>query len=276
MRASATSVTVPASASTVTVGSTCVSGSECASGISSSVRLAAWIAASRATVATSPFGASPAATRAAASGDIRTTARARAQRDGLVLGRDVDHARVAGGVEVGERSVHILTWYGALGSGREDHRPPVRRPARARRRRPRRARPARRRAGAATCWPRWACSRGSASSRSTASTPRPTSRVRAGSGGRADPAGERRRRRPGAARRDHRSAAGPGRGRRRRARSAGGRGRLLRGRHARGRGARLRGLRRDGARQAARDRGEEAARTGCARSRSSTAPAACR
>src|SRR3954447_9205145 len=80
VRASAISVTVPASASTVTDGSTCVSGSECASGISSSVRLAAWMAASRATVATSPFGASPAATRAAASGDIRTTARARAQR----------------------------------------------------------------------------------------------------------------------------------------------------------------------------------------------------
>src|SRR3954463_16077310 len=80
-RASQTSVTVPASASTVTVGSTCVSGSECASGINSSVRLAAWMAARRATVATSPLGASPAATRAAASGDMRTTARARAQRD---------------------------------------------------------------------------------------------------------------------------------------------------------------------------------------------------
>jgi hypothetical protein len=80
VRASATSVTVPASGSTDTSGATWVSGSEWASGISSSVRLAAWIAASRATVATSPLGASPAATRAAASGDIRTTARARAQR----------------------------------------------------------------------------------------------------------------------------------------------------------------------------------------------------
>src|SRR4051794_26029947 len=38
------------------------------------------MAARRATVATSPFGASPAATRAAAAGDMRTTARARAQR----------------------------------------------------------------------------------------------------------------------------------------------------------------------------------------------------
>src|SRR4051794_26018433 len=80
-RASQTSVTVPSDGSTVTVGSTWVSGSECASGISSSVRLAAWMAARRATVATSPLGASPAATRAAAVGDIRTTARARAQRD---------------------------------------------------------------------------------------------------------------------------------------------------------------------------------------------------
>ena len=85
-----------------------MSGSWCASGISSSVRLAAWIAARRATVMTSPLGASPAATRAAASGDIRTTARARAQRDGLVLGRDVDHAGVARRVEVGERTVHPL------------------------------------------------------------------------------------------------------------------------------------------------------------------------
>src|SRR3954447_26725435 len=80
-RASQTSVTVPASGSTVIVGSTWLSGSECASGISSSVRLAAWIAATRATVTTAPLGASPAATRAAVSGDIRTTARARAQRE---------------------------------------------------------------------------------------------------------------------------------------------------------------------------------------------------
>ena len=80
-RASQISVTVPASTSTVMSVSTPLSGSECASGISSSVRLAAWIAASRATVSTSPFGASPAWTRAAVSGDIRTTARARAQRE---------------------------------------------------------------------------------------------------------------------------------------------------------------------------------------------------
>ena len=61
-------------------GSTWESGSWWQSGISSSVRLAAWMAAMRATATTSPFGLSPATTRAAASGDIRTTARARAQR----------------------------------------------------------------------------------------------------------------------------------------------------------------------------------------------------
>src|SRR5215217_4855951 len=79
-RATETIVTVPASASISMSGSTWVSGSEWASGISSSVRLAAWIAAIRATAATSPLGLSPRATRAAASGDMRTTARARAKR----------------------------------------------------------------------------------------------------------------------------------------------------------------------------------------------------
>ena len=140
MRASQISVTVPASASTVIVGSTCVSGSECASGISSSVRLAAWIAASRATVSDVALRrvARP-ATRAAASGDIRTTARARAQRDGLRLGADVDHAGVARGVEVGERALHgphgiqVATAAAVRSVAREDLRPPVRRPARARR-----------------------------------------------------------------------------------------------------------------------------------------------
>ena len=77
-RASAVTVTVPASASMAISGSTWVRGRECASGISSSVRFAAWMAAMRATEATSPFGLSPRATRAAASGDMRTTARARA------------------------------------------------------------------------------------------------------------------------------------------------------------------------------------------------------
>ena len=78
VRASASSVTVPAASSMANCTSTWVSGSGWASGIRSAVRLAAWMAAIRATPATSPFGASPAATRAAASGDIRTTARARA------------------------------------------------------------------------------------------------------------------------------------------------------------------------------------------------------
>ena len=180
MRASATSVTVPASASTVTVGSTCVSGSECASGISSSVRLAAWIAASRATVATSPFGASP-------GGDARRGlgrhphdgAGARPAR-GLVLGADVDHAGVARGVEVGERALHTShNGTAAVGSGAV--RISVRLFAGLRERAgadrveldlPDDA------AGGATCWPRWGCSRGSASSRSTASTPRADEPVR--------------------------------------------------------------------------------------------------
>ena len=78
MRVSTTSVTVPASGSMAISGSTWVSGREWQSGISSSVRLAAWMAAMRATATTSPFGLSPRATRAAASGDMRTTARARA------------------------------------------------------------------------------------------------------------------------------------------------------------------------------------------------------
>ena len=71
------------------------------------MRLAAWIAAIRATATTSPFGLSPATTRAAASGDMRTTARARAQRTVGLLLADVDHPGLAGGVEVGERwSLH--------------------------------------------------------------------------------------------------------------------------------------------------------------------------
>src|SRR4051794_5147775 len=48
--------------------------------MSSAVRLAAWMAAIRATATTSPFGRSPDTTRAAVSGVMRTTARARAQR----------------------------------------------------------------------------------------------------------------------------------------------------------------------------------------------------
>src|SRR4051794_5029732 len=73
-------VTMPSAGSTSMSAPTLVSGSWWASGISSSVRLAAWMAAIRATAATSPLGASPAATLAAADGDIRTTARARAYR----------------------------------------------------------------------------------------------------------------------------------------------------------------------------------------------------
>ena len=46
------------------------------SGIHSSVRLAAWIAASRAVASTSPLGSEPAEIRASVSGAIRTSPRA--------------------------------------------------------------------------------------------------------------------------------------------------------------------------------------------------------
>ena len=75
-----TKVMVPAEGSISASTSTKVSGSGCASGISSSVRLAAWMPAIRAVPSTSPFGASPRATIAAVSGLMRTTARARARR----------------------------------------------------------------------------------------------------------------------------------------------------------------------------------------------------
>ena len=80
--------------------STEFSGSVCASGIHSSVRLAAWIAASRAVPMTSPFGASPASDRG---GGLRRHPHDRARdRDaiGLRLGADVDHVRPALGVEM--------------------------------------------------------------------------------------------------------------------------------------------------------------------------------
>src|SRR5215210_692378 len=78
VRASATSTTAASSTSAVT--STNDSGSGWHSGISSAVRLAAWMPAMRAVPITSPLGASPRATAAAVSGAIRTTARASARR----------------------------------------------------------------------------------------------------------------------------------------------------------------------------------------------------
>ena len=91
---------MPSAGSIAICGSTWESGSWWQSGISSSVRLAAWMAAMRATAITSPLGLSPLTTREAASGDIRTTARARAQRAVGLLVADVDHAGLAGGVQV--------------------------------------------------------------------------------------------------------------------------------------------------------------------------------
>ena len=79
-RASAVSVTTPPAGSTSASTPTKVSGSGWQSGISSLVRLAAWIPASRAVPRTSPFGASPAATAAAVWADMRTSARATARR----------------------------------------------------------------------------------------------------------------------------------------------------------------------------------------------------
>src|SRR3954452_16278163 len=261
-RASQTSVTVPASASTVTDGSTWVSGSEWASGISSSVRLAAWIAASRATVATSPFGPPPAATRAAACGDIRTTARARAQR--TVSAFSLTSTMRALPAASRWVSVPSTITYGTEG---EDLGPLVRRAARARRLRPRRARPARGRARVRRPGGHGAAAR--PVHRGPGPRVRRRRRARApGPGSGADPAGERRRGRR-AARLGDGSAAGSQRGRGGGARPARGRGRVLRGRHARGRGARLRGLRRDGPRAARGHRraGGRAARAVCGRAR---------
>ncbi len=62
------------------VTSTKLSASGWASGISSAVRFAAWMPASRAVPMTSPFGASPRATAAAVSGLIATRASATAMR----------------------------------------------------------------------------------------------------------------------------------------------------------------------------------------------------
>src|SRR3954452_8286693 len=79
-RASAVSVTVPAAASTSASTSMWSRPSGWQSGMSSPVRLAARTPAMRAVPRTSPFGASPARTFAAVSGDMRTRARATARR----------------------------------------------------------------------------------------------------------------------------------------------------------------------------------------------------
>ena len=71
-----------------------VSGSGCASGISSAVRLAAWIAAMRATPSTSPLFADPARIASSVAGCIAMRPPARAIRLRDILAGDVDHVRL--------------------------------------------------------------------------------------------------------------------------------------------------------------------------------------
>src|SRR4051812_49585188 len=78
--ASAVRVTVPAAGSSSAATSTWSRPGGWQSGMSSAVRLAAWMPARRAVPRTSPLGASPAATTAAVAGLMRTTARATARR----------------------------------------------------------------------------------------------------------------------------------------------------------------------------------------------------
>ena len=112
VRASATTVTVPASASIVDLGVDVVSGSEWASGISSSVRLAAWIAGDpRDGDDVALRGVAGGHASAAAPGDIRTTARARAQRSVGAFALTSTIVRPTGGVQMRERgSLHRAPW----------------------------------------------------------------------------------------------------------------------------------------------------------------------
>ena len=74
-------------------------------GISSGVRLAAWIPAIRAVPSTSPLVMALLATLAVVSGAIITLQRASARRWVGSFGRDVDHAGAAERVEVGQAAV---------------------------------------------------------------------------------------------------------------------------------------------------------------------------
>src|SRR5579872_3054416 len=94
----------PRSRSTSALTSTELSGSWCASGISSSVRLAAMMPATRAVPSTSPFGASPAFTASAVSRETRTVARACGATAHL-LSTHVHHPRLPLRVEVREPSL---------------------------------------------------------------------------------------------------------------------------------------------------------------------------
>ena len=98
----AVSVTVPSAASSSASTSTWSRPIGWHSGISSPVRLAAWMPAIRATPSTSPLGASPAADALGRGrGHAHDGAGDGAPR-GDLLGADVDHPRGALGVEVGE------------------------------------------------------------------------------------------------------------------------------------------------------------------------------
>ena len=77
------------------------------SGTSSEVRLAPWIAAMRATPRTSPFLALPDSISASVSGCIRIVPLGARDAVRLGLGGDVDHVRLAVGVEVGQRGASV-------------------------------------------------------------------------------------------------------------------------------------------------------------------------
>ena len=69
------------------------------------MRLAAWMPATRATASTSPLVIAPRATSDVVSGCMYTRPRAIARRWRRLLGRDVDHAGPAEGIEVGQAAV---------------------------------------------------------------------------------------------------------------------------------------------------------------------------
>ncbi len=106
VRASAMSVIVPAAASTSPSTPTKDSASGWHRGISSEVRLAAWMPAIRATPITSPLGASPAATACAVAGVTRTTELRHRPALGGGLLAHVHHPRPARGVEMGQLGAH--------------------------------------------------------------------------------------------------------------------------------------------------------------------------
>ena len=105
----------------LTSTSTNDSGRGWQSGISSAVRLAAWIPAIRAVADTSPLGSSPRSTAAAVAGAIRHDRRGGGAAVARLLVAHVDHPRAPGVVEVGQ-----LAHRGAILRRRPgDHRSPA-------------------------------------------------------------------------------------------------------------------------------------------------------